>query len=128
MPITWSYDAPRNVVILRLESSYTFDEWRAKMNAILAAVPPDYLPIRFLVDQRLAATPSVGVATSMVDYFTEQAARWHGSRAAIIVSDDSGYGMARLVAIRTELADIRFYLEVFRELEDALRWLGIGEG
>lgn len=48
-----------------------------------------------------------------------------GSRRAVVVASDVAFGMARMYQILTDASPDE--LEVFRDLDEALRWLGVAD-
>jgi len=48
-----------------------------------------------------------------------------GARRALVVSSDVVFGMARMYQILTETSPDEF--EVFRDLDEALKWLGVAD-
>jgi hypothetical protein len=59
----------------------------------------------------------------MVQFF--EANRWvlSGRSAAIVVADDAGFGMARMIELRSRLELRDGIIRVFRSYDDAVVWL-----
>ena len=49
-----------------------------------------------------------------------------GGKTAIISNDDLGYGMSRMLETLYELEHVPFEVQVFRRLDEAEAWIGIG--
>ena len=52
------------------------------------------------------------------------AAQRAGGRTALVVSQDVDFGMGRMLAVFAELADFPVDFRVFRDVEEARRWIG----
>lgn len=122
MPVTCtvSEDAPR--VVMTFFDPYTVEEWRDCMQAIVQH-PRLCGPFTILVDRRSSAPPTVTFVQQMIDFLESHAARLADVRAAVLVADDAGFGMARMMSLRTEGPAPRFQIQAFRDILEAERWL-----
>ena len=60
----------------------------------------------------------------MVDHDAKQSSTLDGYKLAIVAGDDAVFGMARMYQTLTE-ANLP-HVAVFRDLDAAARWLGVG--
>jgi hypothetical protein len=90
------------------------------MMAATSAVNPR---MSLLVDRRQATPPSSEEVRQMVQFF--EANRWtlSGRSAAVVVGDDAGFGMARMIELRSRLELPDGIIRVFRNSDDAVVWL-----
>jgi hypothetical protein len=121
MPITWMRGGTRDVVTLTVTAPWTVSEWRTAIAGILQDAAG--APVHFLVDRREAGPVSMQLVREMIDYLATNATGLAASRAAIVVSGDDAYGMARMMATRTELRGVDMQVQVFRDFNKALAWL-----
>jgi hypothetical protein len=122
MPVTWSVDPALRLAILTFSDPYTLGEWEDAMLAILHAQDP-VAGFNLLVDRREAKTASVAFVSGMVRFFEQHAARLGRTRAAVVVSNESAYGMARMTSTLGESRVPGFTIEAFYDYERALQWL-----
>jgi hypothetical protein len=122
MPVTWSVDPTVRRATLTFFDPYTLDEWEEAMHTVLNA---QELGDGFglLVDRRQAKTASVAFVSGMVRFFEQHAARLARTRAAVVVSSESAYGMARMTSTLGESRAPGFTIEVFYDYDRALQWL-----
>ena len=120
MPCSYTIDLTRALVLSRGWGVLTDGELLAHVRAL--TVDPRFVRNFYqLADLRDVADVEVSAAT------IREMARLNpygdGSRRAVVVTSDVLFGMARMYQIlRDEPTD---QLEIFRELDAALRWLGI---
>lgn len=122
MPVTVSVDPAGRFAVLTLRDEYSIVEWRA---AVLAALDtPVYGERRtLLVDRRDTQPPSTSFVQSMVDFLARHVDRTSGERVAIVVSDEVSFGMGRMTQLRTEATNPGSQRRVFRQYDEAVRWL-----
>lgn len=122
MPVAWTLNVETRAVQFVWHDPYTFAEWAAAMSDILAH--PQYEPgFRFLSDRREAAPPTTEFVRSMATFFDSHREALHGARAAVLVHDEAGYGMARMIELITMGRNPAMTIRVFRDSEQAQRWL-----
>jgi hypothetical protein len=122
MPVTTSTDSSRGVVALTFADPYSIDEWRRVMLDVI------HNPVfrehgALLVDRRLAAPPTTPFVDAMVDFFGKHPAELEKMRAAIVVSDDTSFGMGRMTELRMQLKVPQASVRPFRDYDEAVRWL-----
>lgn len=59
----------------------------------------------------------------MAEFFIEHAESVKGAKAAVVVAHTVSYGLVRMLQVYVEAAPVQ--VEVFFEMEEAERWLGI---
>jgi hypothetical protein len=118
MPITWSVDPTARFVVMSVSDPYTIEEWRTAMLAILEA-PISRPRLAILVDRRHSTPATTSFVNQMSAFFEEHQRALLNSLRAILVSDDAGFGMARMTALRNPDATI----QTFRSYEQAVAWL-----
>jgi hypothetical protein len=72
------------------------------------------MPMRYTIER----------VRSMIIVMRETAERRSGAKAAIVVTSDVAFGMARMVELRTEAAESPSF-RVFREMAEAEEWLDL---
>jgi hypothetical protein len=125
MPITWTADPEQPFVFVWISDPYTFDEWRTALVA-LSATPAYQTHRTILADRRQAAAPTQAFANDMVEFLRghpETIAR----HAAVVVGDDTSYGMSRMIELKTEVQHPELKMRTFRDMNRAIAWLS-GEG
>lgn len=122
MPVGYTVNPAERRAVLSFSNPYTSDEWRDAMLAILRH-PQLPGPFTLLVDRRHSAPPTMPFVREMVDFIESHAVRLSGVRAAIVAGDDAGFGMAGMIALRTEQSAPGFLIQAFRNAADAERWL-----
>jgi hypothetical protein len=122
--MAWSYriDPARRVVFSVFEGTVTDEELPAYAAALRA--DPDFEPsFSQLADTRGVVRLDVsGAAVGLLVGVNPYGA---GSRTAVVVSSDLAFGMARMYQIRRSSAPDE--VEVFRDVNEARRWLGLDE-
>jgi hypothetical protein len=122
MPVTWTVEPEgRFVILLPLDPS-TFDEWRTAMTEILAA-PIARPHLAMLVDRRQAETITTEFVRQMAGFFSQHQKALGGSRRAILVKDDAGFGMGRMTELTSALENPDSAIHVFRSYDEAVSWL-----
>ena len=123
MPITYSIDHERGVVLTTASGVLTDDELlhhKRKMTS-----DPNFKPgLVGLSDIREIAELAVTTEgiRSLVKQDALDAERLKGFKLAIVASDDVVFGMARMYQTMTQ--DNVFNVRIFRDLDEAKKWLG----
>jgi hypothetical protein len=125
MPVTWSIEPAGQFVVLLPADPSTFDEWRTAMLDILAS-PIARPHLSMMVDRRKAETVTTDFVVQMIGFFSQHQAAFSGSRTAIVVRDDSGFGMGRMTELKSALDNPASAIRVFRDYDEAVRWLKTG--
>jgi hypothetical protein len=123
MPLHWTVDPSTTFAVLSVTDPHTFEEWRKTVLAMMAATSALNPRMSVLVDRRQASPPSVEEVKHMVQFF--EANRWalSGRSAAVVVADDAGFGMARMIELRSRLELPDGIIRVFRSYDAAVVWL-----
>lgn len=122
MPVNWTVHPSGRFAVLTIEDPHTFDEWRSTVLAMIAATSASP-QMCLLVDRRLATPPSPEDVKQMVDFFERNRPALARRAAAIVVADDAGFGVARMIELRSRLELPDGTIRVFRQYDDAVRWL-----
>jgi hypothetical protein len=122
MPVTWTVDPDKQFVVLLPTDPSTIEEWRSAMSEILdsANARPN---LTMLVDRRETETLTAAFVGQMTRFFAEHQHDLSGSRSAIVVNDDAGFGMGRMTQMKAAFENPDSTIRVFRSYEDAVRWL-----
>lgn len=120
MSCSYSIDLARSLVLSRGWGVLTDGELLAHVRAL--TIDPRFVPnFHQLADLRDVA--DVEVTPPTVKEMARLNPYGNGSRRAVVVTSDLLFGMARMYQIlRDEPGD---ELEIFRKMDDALRWLGV---
>lgn len=122
MPVTWKLRAETHVVEFVWREPCTFGEWQGAMLEIFAH--PAYVPgCRFLVDRREVGPPSTAFVTSMAHFFDLHREQMEGVRAAVVVRDEVGFGMARMTELFATGRNPTMTIRAFWDPAEAERWL-----
>lgn len=126
MPVFWreSLKGPWPIVVYI--DPYSFDEARRVMNDIFRHTisAPAF---RLLVDRRHCAPPDTEFVRRIVGLVATHSDRLDGSQVALVVGrNDVAYGMARMAALTCDAQALPCRVEVFREWDEAERWLEAG--
>ena len=120
MPCGYTIDLARSLVLSRGWDVLTDGELLAHVRAL--TIDPRFVR-KFHQLADLRDVVDVEVTASTIREMARLNPYGVGSRRAVVVTSDVLFGMARMYQIlRDQPAD---ELEIFRKLEDALRWLGI---
>jgi hypothetical protein len=122
MPVTWSIEPGGRFVVLLPADPSTFEEWRAAMVEILAS-PIARPHLAMMVDRREVETITTEFVVQMIGFFSQRQAAFSGSRTAIVVGDDSGFGMGRMTELKSALENPASTIRVFRDYDEGVRWL-----
>ena len=123
MPLDWMVHPSGQFAMLSVSDPYTFEEWSTTVLAMLVATGAQNPKMSLLVDRRRATAPSPEEVKQMVQFFERNRHALSGRSAAVVVSDDSGFGMARMIELRSRLELPDGIIRVFRSYDDAIVWL-----
>lgn len=127
MPVTWSTNPTQPFAVLTITDPYTFDDWRRAAVALLD-VPQYQMRRAILVDRRHATALTTAVVDSMVAFLDTHRDRV-ATRTAVVVSDDTSYGMGRMIEPKNETRHPEMSIRTFRDMDRAIAWLsGAGAG
>jgi hypothetical protein len=90
------------------------------------AAPVSRPRLKMLIDRRNSEPVSVGFVNHMTDFFATHQQALAGSLRAIVVSDDVGFGMARMTELKSALENPDSVARVFRSYSEAVLWLTEG--
>jgi hypothetical protein len=120
MSFSVSVDPSARRVRLDYTGSPNFEEWVAAVESALA--DSGYRPgFSWLIDRRDSVVPDTRFVRSAARFLGRRAAQFAGSRIAIVVDSEAGYGMSRMHQILTE--ESLPQLEIFADIAEAERWL-----
>jgi len=122
MPVNWMVHASGRFAVLTIEDPHTFDEWCSTVLAMIAATSASP-QMCLLVDRRLSTPPSTEDVKQMIDFFEQNRPMLARRAAAIVVADDAGFGVARMIELRSRLELPDGAIRVFRQYDDAVKWL-----
>jgi len=123
MPLHWTIHPSATFAVLSVTDPHSFEEWRATVLEMLAATSELNSRMSLLVDRRHASPPSSEEVKQMVQFFEAQRWTLSGRSAAVVVSDDAGFGMARMIELRSRLELPDGIMRVFRSYDAAVAWL-----
>ena len=123
MPITYTIDKQRRFIQRVLSETVTTDEILANITEILDH--PDYQPgMKSLTDlQALQHHATPQDVRQIAHFILGHGEQVQGGRAAVVVAEDVGFGMARMLELLTE--DSPLTIGVFKNRKEAYDWLGI---
>ena len=122
MPISSTVDPSGRFTLVSVTDPYTIEDWCAAM--LLVWDSPPFLRQRaLLIDRRRAEPLSVAFVDTMTRFLTEHHDKIAGTRTAIVVRDDSGFGMGRMTELRASVDNPDAMIRPFRDYDDAVRWL-----
>jgi len=122
MPVTWSVEQLGRFAVMSITDPYTIEEWRSAVVAMMLATSARP-KLSLLVDRRRATPPSSEEVTQMIEFFEKNSPALTGRRAGIVVADDTGFGVARMIELRSRLELPGGTMRVFRHYDDAVSWL-----
>ena len=121
MAVTYRIDPSERIVYLTTAGQSPFEEWRDVMMVVLA--DPAYRPgFDFLNDRTLQEDlPTADYAKSALHFLRVH--RWQMGRCrwAVVAGSDALYGRGRMFSALSQSHGIEG--EMFRDLDDARRWL-----
>ena len=120
MSLKWSIEPEARLVHLIYTGVVTLDDLTAAMKAVFD--DPAYQPgFGFLVDRRLALTPTTDYIEHAVAFVRRHKRNVTGSRVALVVSNSGAFGMMRLAQMLG--ANLVKDICVFKDLGAAESWL-----
>jgi hypothetical protein len=122
MPVEADVDPGGSFATLTITDPYTFDEWRATMDDVLASVVYAATSA-VLVDRRRATAPSMDFVERIIRFFAERRPQLRHARAAIIADEALTYGMSRMLELKSQMLVPAVTIRVFRDYSTASRWL-----
>jgi hypothetical protein len=121
MAVTYRIDPSERVVYLTVTGESSFAEWEAALRRVLAD-PPYVRGFNFLTDRRgQTDVPAPDFPRQVLRFLVAHVAEMGRYRWAAVSPRDSTFQMLRMFSILAEEVDIR--VEVFRDYEEARRWL-----
>ena len=123
MPLHWTVHPSGRFAVLSVSDPYTFEEWGTTVLAMVAATSAVNPKMSLLVDRREATPPTPEEVKQMVRFFEGNRFALSGRSAAVVVADDAGFGMARMIELRSRLELPDGSIRVFRSCDDAVVWL-----
>ncbi len=125
MPITAALDPTERFVLVSVTDPYTIEEWCATMLAVWESA--DFIRHRaLLIDRRQAEPLTVAFVDTMTRFLAEHHRKISGSRTAIVVRDDTGFGMGRMTELKASIENPNAAIRPFRDYDGAVRWLTAG--
>lgn len=122
MPVNWTVHSSGLFAVLSVEDPHTFDEWQSTVLAMIAATTAS-ANMCLLVDRRKASPPTSDDVKQMIEFFEKNRPALARRSAAIVVADDAGFGVARMIELRSRLELPDGTIRVFRHYDDAVTWL-----
>jgi hypothetical protein len=121
VPVTWRVDSAEPFAVVSLTDPYSIQDWRAAILPLLDnSLFRTYRAV--LVDRRQAAPATTEFVNAITDFMTAHRAQI-AERAAIVVANDTSYGMSRMTQLLADSRNPHLQVRVFRSREDAAAWL-----
>ena len=126
MSITYTIDKNNRFIHRVVSGTVTSDEILAHITEILQH--PDYQPgMKSLTELRaIQQSASPEDIRQIANFILGRSKDVQGGRAALVVTKDVNFGMARMMELLTESSPLS--IGVFRELTEAYEWLDIKTG
>ena len=115
MPLTFTYDAERNLVLGVASGRVTGDDFGAGEMPDYPVGTPELFDVRAVTEVEVTGADIRRVAER------ERLGPARISRMAIVTGSVVAYGLSRMFQMLADEAE--YEIEVFRELDDALKWL-----
>lgn len=124
VPYVYTIHAPHRAVTVRMHGRIVMADLVALRREVAAdpAFDPTFSSLIDIRDCDLSGLSAADVGT-----LAQQSILAPSTRRAIVTNDDATFGVARMFAIRTELASTAEPVQVFRSLPPALAWLGVAD-
>ena len=122
MPVTWACDSSERFARLSVTDPYSFEEWRDAVLAILSA-PVSETHHAVLIDRREAEPLTTDVVKQMLEFLARHQSLLSGGRVAVVVSDETSFGMTRMVQLRSTIDVPDGCIRPFRRYDEAVDWL-----
>jgi hypothetical protein len=123
MPLDWTIHPSGKFAVLSVTDPHTFEEWHSTVMTMMSATKAGP-KMSVLVDRRQASPPTSEDVKHMIQFFEANRSALSGRSAAIVVADDAGFGVARMLELRSRLDLPDGIIRVFRNYDDAVTWLG----
>jgi hypothetical protein len=121
MPVTWRVDSAEPFAVVSLTDPYTFEEWQTGILPLLD--DPLFQAYRaVLVDRRHAAPATTEFVNAVIDFMAAHSARV-AERTALLVGNDTSFGMSRMTQLIADSRQPQAKIGVFRSRDDAVAWL-----
>jgi hypothetical protein len=123
MPITYDIDRSRDLTIFTLSGEVGYQEFISALTDYgrEGTTLFELYDLRSISGKRL----TTGEINSLADFLSRHPdLRPPGNKTAVVVSEDVDYGFSRMISILTEDSTV-YDIEVFRDEDEAWRWLGI---
>jgi hypothetical protein len=121
MPVTWRVDASEPFAVVTLTDPYTFDEWRTAILPLLE--DPLFQTYRaVLVDRRHAAPATTEFVNGVIDFMAGHPGQI-AERTALVVRNDTSFGMSRMTQLISDSRNPAVKIGVFRSWDEAVAWL-----
>lgn len=121
-PLSYEIDVPSRRVVVIYAALPTFAEWSQAMERVFA--DPNYQPgFGMFLDARSIGASATDYVTRMVEFIDRHRKRAGGCRWAILVEDESSFGMGRMAE---QLSSCEFSIRTFRDRAKAEEWLTCG--
>jgi hypothetical protein len=118
MPISYSYDAPRGMILARVTGPTTLADIEEYFRTVRRE---PWFPAPALTDVRgSTAAMSNDEVRSAVNRLRELASSLRGMPIAIVTDSPASFGLSRMVE---QLLDDAVHIHVFRDEPSALAWL-----
>ena len=122
MPLSWNVHPSGRFATLAITDPHTFEDWQATVLTMISATRANP-KMSLLVDRRQATPPSSEDVKQMVRFFEGYRSALSGRAAAVVVADDGGFGVARMIELRSRLEFPDGIIRVFRCYDAAVAWL-----
>jgi hypothetical protein len=128
MPFTYRVDRTQQVVWITLEGRCGIGEIRAGIEHVWT--DPDAEAVRrFVWDLRDAQLIVTGEdLRSLLSWNRPHASKRPPNRAAVVATAPAMYGVARMAEAYADVLNSVTTMRVFRDMDEALDWLGVGMG
>jgi hypothetical protein len=121
MPVTWRVDSAEPFAVVALTDPYNFEEWRTAILPLLE----DHLFQTYravLVDRRHAAPATTEFVNAVIDFMTAHPGQI-AERTALVVANDTSFGMSRMTQSIADVRHPELKIGVFRSRDEAVAWL-----
>jgi hypothetical protein len=112
-----------SIIFSKISGDFNATEIISAVNSALPS-PTAEKGFRVLLDKRSIGRPAT---TEQIETMANLMQRWpdvfRGSKWAAVVSDDTSYGMMRMLSFLVEYVPIE--VDVFRDYDAAINWLSI---
>src|SRR5689334_1925298 len=119
MPLDWTVHPSGKFAVVSVSDPHTFEQWRSTVLTMMAATKASP-KMSVLVDRRQASPPPSDDVKQMIQFFEGNRLALSGRSAAIVVADDAGFGVARMLELRSRLDLPDGIIRVFRNYDDAV--------